>query len=155
MNEFLNDLALVLVGAVLGFISTLIVNVLIEKRNDSLIRNKVQLRLIAELESIVKELERVKTDDRIYFRYNYPVWKMCINSGYLFSISGNEIYSEFEKVYMLLESATNIEMEYYILATRLPDDINLMNEFDQERKRRREEIIKCVNGIVKKERGKV
>ena len=56
---------------------------------------------------------------------------------------------------MLLESATNIEMEYYILATRLPDDINLMNEFDQERKRRREEIIKCINGIVKKERGKV
>lgn len=148
MYNFLINLLLVFIGAFLAFISAIFVNFITKKKSEKILEEKIKNRLVKEMESIKNELEKSSSDNGIYFRYNYPVWKMCVNSGYLFSLSGDKVYSEFEKIYLLIESANNIEKEYYNLALRLFTDRNLLNEFNEKRKERRKDLQKNIANVL-------
>lgn len=148
MQNFLVELLPTFIGAFLAFLSALLVQTIDGRKKEKELRKSVEKSIREELKSIKASLEEAKGDNSLYFRYNCPVWEMCINSGYLFSLSGNKLCLEFEKIYMNIESANNIEKEYFSASLSNNAPGNLIYRFDQERRERRERILKGINKVL-------
>ena len=123
-------------GAFFGFLFAILVEVIVGKYNDKDIQEKVKESLEKELTEIKKSLleKEHTTENPTYFRYQVVVWKTCVYSGYLFSVSGKPLYTSFEL--LTLGDAKQSEI------AKITENLN------NERKTRRTKLIKDITEIL-------
>lgn len=141
-------------GAFFGFLFAILVEVIVGKYNDKDIQEKVKESLEKELTEIKKSLleKEHTTENPTYFRYQVVVWKTCVYSGYLFSVSGKPLYTSFIKIYTDIEFADNLEQRYFELLTlgdaKQSEIAKITENLNNERKTRRTKLIKDITEIL-------
>lgn len=142
-------------GAFFGFLFAILIEILVERNSSRDMQKKVKNSISDELEQIRKSLVDIKDkgSNPVYFRYQYIAWKTCINSGYLFSVSGKPIYNQFIKVYTDIEFADDLEQRYFEILTmseKKDSEITrgVLNHLNLERKERREGILHEIEEIL-------
>lgn len=142
-------------GAFFGFLFAILIEILVERNSSRDMQKKVKNSISDELEQIRKSLVDIKDkgSNPVYFRYQYIAWKTCINSGYLFSVSGKPIYNQFIKVYTDIEFADDLEQRYFEILTmseKKDSEITrgVLNHLNLERKERREDILHEIEEIL-------
>ena len=154
----------IFLAAFLGFLSALAVEFIVQWRSDRVMRKEMTTQLINELEGIKNDLVELKDDvDSAYTRYQYEVWKTCVNSGYLFTVSGRGIYYRFIEAYSDIEFADTLEQAYFELRVAFNlstscleradqvDNTGIqqdMKELDKNRKDQRRKVISEIDRII-------
>lgn len=142
-----------LIGAFFGFLFALIVEYVFKLREDKTTYKKVRNGILEELATIKNELSTIGGHPD-YLRYSYIVWNMCINSGYLFSVSGKPIYDSFVDIYKEIVFANEIEKEFFLLKTQNNVSIEAMKAIEALDKNRRENFNNILLKISKLNYGK-
>jgi hypothetical protein len=138
------------IGAFFGFGFAIVIEIWVSKKADKDMQEKVEKNIEQELEEIAKKLQDLGagvTGKLQYVRYYTNVWKACVNSGYLFSVSGKTIYNQYVEIYTKIESANDIEQRYFEL--KLQQEMsngtqlikNALSEMDTRRVEKRKEIL--------------
>lgn len=144
------------IGAFFGFIFAILIEVGVEKKADKDMQSKVKGSLNNELDEINNDLKKIieNNSNPLYFRYQFIAWKTCVNSGYLFSVSGKAIYNMYVKIYTDIEFADNLEQRFFELATTvekndLVETTEIIRYLDEERIKRRKIILEDIENILK------
>lgn len=141
------------VSAFFGFLFAIIVELIMEKKSELDIQRKVKESLKQELGEIKEALSKnVEQDSNsIYFRYQYFLWKTCVNSGYLFSVSGQSIFDDFVNIYSEIEFADDIEQKYFELYQSIEENdktkLEVLKLLDEKRKEKRIIVLAAINKI--------
>lgn len=106
------------IGAFFGFLFAIIVEIWVSRKDDRDMQEKVRDNIIKELRAIGHELMAVEQSNPIYFRYKFIAWTTCVNSGYLFSVSGKPIYNQYVDIYAQIMFADDLEQQYFSLIMR-------------------------------------
>ena len=143
-------------GAFFGFLFAILVEVMVSRYNDKDMQKKVKNSLKEELLEIQQSLSEIENSGKnpSYFRYQFVAWKTCVNSGYLFSVSGKTLYNLFVKIYTDIEFADNLEQRYFeLFVIRENNDTKAIKQvltiLDNERKIRRTKLLQELDKILK------
>lgn len=141
------------VGAFFGFLFAIIVEVWVSRKDDRDMQEKVRDNIIKELRAIGHELMTLEQSNPIYFRYQFIAWTTCVNSGYLFSVSGKPIYNQYVGIYTQIMFADDLEQQYFSLLMKkdqsnesdLQDQVLAM--MDKNRIEKRKNILEEIRQI--------
>lgn len=105
------------IGAFFGFLFAIVIEIGVSKKDDKETQTKVRDNIINELTLIGQQLKQIRHnhENPLYFRYQFTAWETCVNSGYLFSVSGKTIYNQFTEIYSQIIFADELEKQYFEL----------------------------------------